>query len=599
MITRKELIQKYLEFFKKKGHAILPSASLVPENDPTVLFTTAGMHPLVPFLLGRKHPQGKRLASVQKCIRTGDIDDVGDDYHHTFFEMLGNWSLGDYFKKEAIALSFEFLTKELKIPKGKLAVSVFVGDKDAPKDLESAEIWKSLGVPFERIAFLPKENNWWGPAGTTGPCGPDSEMFYFVGKKISKRSNPETKPDEWREIWNDVFMQYNKTTEGKFEELEQKNVDTGMGVERTIAVLNGFDDDYLTDAFWPALEKIEELTGKKYKKAGKEEKRAMRIIADHLKAATFILAEKIAPGNVERGYVLRRLIRRAVRYGNLLGLKNNFCGRIADAYIEMYKEDYPELEREKEFIFQELEREESKFRQTLESGLKEFKKMVETLKKGKKSEISGKDAFLLYQSYGFPLEMTLELAKEKRLNADQKEYQKEYEKHQDLSRTATKGKFASGLADTSEKTTRLHTATHLLNEALRKVIDPSIKQKGSNITSERLRFDFNFGRRLTEEEMKKVEDFVNDKIRAGLVVKRVEMALQDALKSGAQSEFGAKYPGRVSVYTIEDPQDSRGWLSKEFCTGPHVANTKEIGKFKIVKEEGVAAGIRRIKAVVE
>jgi len=598
-ITRKELIQKYLDFFVKKGHAILPSASLVPENDPTVLFTTAGMHPLVPFLLGQKHPSGNRLVSVQKCIRTGDIDAVGDEYHHTFFEMLGNWSLGDYFKKDAIAWSFEFLTKELKIPLKKLAVSVFLGDMDAPKDMESAQIWMDLGLPLERIAFFPKENNWWGPAGKSGPCGPDTEMFYFVGKKMNKGSNPENSPDEWREIWNDVFMQYHKQEDGKFVPLKQKNVDTGMGAERTIAILNKIDDDYLTDAFLPAIQMIEKLTKKKYSTTGQEERKAMRIIADHLKAGMFILGAGVAPSNVKRGYVLRRLIRRAVRYGGVLGLKENFTRKIVEVYLETYGQDYTELISQRNFILNELEKEESKFRQTLESGLREFIKMDARLKKEKKEELPGKDAFLLYQSYGFPLEVTLELGKEKGLRVDQEGYQKEYEQHQDLSRTATKGKFASGLADTSERTTRLHTATHLLNEALRRVVDPAIRQKGSNITPERLRFDFNFGRKLTEEEIKKVEALVNDKIQAGLVVKREEMALQDALKAGAQSEFGAKYPERVSVYTVKDSKDSQGGFSKEFCTGPHVANTREIGRLKIVKEEGIAAGVRRIKAVVE
>lgn len=595
MITRKRLIENYLKFFVSKGHRVIPSSSLIPEHDPTVLFTTAGMHPLVPYILGEKHPLGRRLCSVQKCVRTGDIDEVGDEVHHTFFEMLGNWSLGDYWKKEAIEYSFEFLTKVLKIPIEKIAVSCFAGDKDAPKDTESAEIWMSLGIPKERIVFLPKENNWWGPAGKTGPCGPDTEMFYYVGKRVPKKFNPEDK--KWVEIWNDVFMQYIKDEKGNFNLAKQKNVDTGMGVERTIAILQGLDDDYLTDCFLPIINELGNLSGKNYKSIGKEEKRAMRIVADHLKAATFIIGDGVVPSNVERGYVLRRLIRRAIRYAREIGIKENFTTKVANRVIEIYREDYSELEKNKTIIFTELDKEETRFKKTLESGIREFERITKNMKKNEM--ISGKDSFLLYQSYGFPLEMTEELAKEKEMAVDRKGFEEESKKHQELSRTTSAGIFKSGLADASEKTKHLHTATHLLNEALKQVLgDRNIKQKGSNISPERLRFDFNFGRKLTEKEIKQIEDWVNDKIRKALPVIREEMSLQDALKSGAEAEFGARYPEKVSVYSIIDEENNQ-IISKEICTGPHVSNTNELGKFKIIKEESSAAGIRRIKAVLE
>ncbi len=578
--TRRELIDAYIKFFKSKQHKEIPSSSLIPENDPTVLFTTAGMHPLVPFLLGQKHPLGKRIVDVQKCIRTVDIDDVGDAFHHTFFEMLGNWSFGDYFKKQAIEYSFEFLTKILMLEKEKLAITCFAGDDDAPKDDESADAWISLGIPKERIAFLPKKDNWWGPAGETGPCGPDTEMFYWSSSKPApKKFNPDD--ESWVEIWNDVFMQYNKDAKGNFTPLKQKNVDTGMGVERTLAVLNNLDDNYLTTIFQPIIKEIESISGKPYK--GNE--RAMRIIADHLKAAVFIIADGIAPSNIEQGYVLRRLIRRAVRYGRILGIKDNFTSKIAKSIIPIYP-DYQELARNHKFIYNKLEQEENQFKLTLEKGLKKFNEIATD------KIITGKEAFLLFQSYGFPIEMTQELADEKGIKIDLEEYNDEFKRHQDLSRTATAGVFKSGLADNSEATRKLHTATHLLNEALRKVVSKDIKQKGSNITPERLRFDFNFSRKLTADELKKVQELVNQKINEGLEVKREEMPLSNALKTGAQAEFGAKYPELVSVYTI-------GNFSKEICTGPHVSNTSEIGKFKIIKEESVAAGIRRIKAVVE
>ena len=561
-MNRKQLIQKYIEFFKSKNHKEIPNASLIPKEDPTVLFTTAGMHPLVPFLLGQKHPLGKRLVGIQRCIRTGDIDEVGDETHHTFFEMLGNWSLGDYWKKEAIEYSFEFLTKILKIKKEKLEISCFKGDKDSPKDIESEKIWGSLGI--SKIKFLGKEDNWWGPAGETGPCGPDTEMFV-----------------NGVEIWNDVFMEYEKNKNGNYSEAKQKNIDTGMGVERTLAVLNGLADNYLTEVWKPIIQEIEKLSGKKYR--GNE--KAMRIIADHIKASIFIIADGIIPGNKEQEYVLRRLIRRAVRYGKELELKD-FTNQIAEIVFEIYN-DYQNLKENKIKTLEELKKEEQKFSQTLEKGLNEFNKLTKDKKK-----LNEKSSFLLYQSYGFPLEMIEEECKKNKINFSKREFENEFQKHQQLSQTASAGKFKSGLADTSEKTTKLHTATHLLNEALRKILGQEVKQRGSNITPERLRFDFSFDRKLTQEEIKKIEDLINKKISESLEVARKEMPLKKAFESGAQGEFGAKYPEKVSVYTIVD-------FSKEICTGPHVKNTKELGKFKIIKEESSSAGVRRIKGILE
>jgi len=590
--TRQQLIEAYIEFFKSKGHRHIPSASLIPENDPTVLFTTAGMHPLVPYLLGQKHPLGKRLVDVQKCIRTGDIDEVGDTIHHTFFEMLGNWSLGDYFKKEAIQMSFEFLIDVLEIPLDKFAVTVFQGDKDAPKDEESAKIWMDLGIQKDRIAFLPKSDNWWGPAGTTGPCGPDTEMFFWASKeKAPKKFDPKDK--NWVEIWNDVLMQYIKDEKGNYNTAKQQNIDTGMGVERTLAVLNGFEDNYLTSIWQPIIKEIEKISNKTYGENA-EETRAMRIIADHIKAATFILGDirGIKPANVGQGYVLRRIIRRAIRYGKQLEIKEQFTSKIAKTIPSIYP-DYQELHQNHKFIIEQLDLEETKFNETLEKGIKEFNKM------GNKKLITGKEAFLLFQSFGFPIEFTEELADEKGIKVDLEEYNKEFERHQTLSRTASAGTFKSGLADNSEQTRKLHTATHLLNEALRRTLDNGIKQKGSNINPERLRFDFNFPRKLTDEELQKTEQLVNQKIKESLEVKKEEIPLEDAFASGAHGEFGAKYPELVSVYTVIDKNEPSGYFSKEICTGPHVSNTSELGSFKIQKEESVAAGIRRIKAIVE
>jgi len=762
--NRSDLIELYIKFFKSKSHKEIPSASLIPENDPTVLFTTAGMHPLVPYLMGQKHPLGKRLVNVQKCIRTGDIDEVGDEVHHTFFEMLGNWSLGDYFKKETIEFSFEFLTSKnwLGLDVKRLAVSCFGGDKRvkelSKKDEEGAEIWRGLGISKERIAFIEggvfeSENNWWGPAGETGPCGPDTEMFYFTGEKVPAKFEPSDK--RWVEIWNDVFMQYEKkkrvilvdgmsclydkefkineklfnilesantkkilvvngfrkeaeqllknkgynvfSFDGKIKKnnenffkklleeyslnaneviyfdhdklnvesanraginsiiyedniskiekfilenigcyvsLKQKNVDTGMGVERTLAVLQDLSDNYLAGGLKEIIEKIEEISGSDY--LGREKE--MRIIADHVRAAVFILGDfrGIKPSNIGQGYVLRRLIRRAVRYGRMIGIKDEFLCELAKVVINIYGKNYEELVANRNFILIELRNEEGKFGITLEKGLKlageilsrkkklskeKFDKLMrlpnrddvlrETYRKKRKGEdysikkvgltkedidratLTGKEAFLLFQSYGFPLEMTIELLWEVNLLVDIEDFREEFEKHQKLSRTASSGQFKSGLADDSAITTRLHTATHLLNAALRVVLkNKNIAQKGSNINPERLRFDFNFDRKLTAEEISEVENLVNKWIDKGIDVGREEMSVKKAFDSGAGGEFGAKYPSIVSVYTI-------GKVSKEICTGPHVSNTSEIGKFKILKEESSSAGVRRIKAKVK
>ena len=574
-----EIRSKFLKFFENRGHKIIPSSSLVPENDPSVLFTTAGMHPLVPYLLGEKHPLGKRLAGVQKCVRTGDIDEVGDNVHLTFFEMLGNWSLGDYGKKEAISWSFEFITRELKLPIEKLAVSCFVGDEDAPRDEESAAVWLSLGIPKNRIYFLGKKDNWWGPAGKEGPCGPDTEMFYWTGKGEPESLVTGDNKSGWVEIWNNVFMQYNKTADGKFESLKQKNVDTGMGLERTVSVVND-EDIFLIDAFKPVIEKIEKLSGKRYEG---ENIKAMRIIADHLKASAFILGDEkgIAPSNNGQGYVLRRLIRRSIRYGKQLGIKS-FTGEIVEVIIKIYKNIYPELLKNKAFIFNNLLQEEVKFEKTLEHGLKEFEK--------------GIDPFILFTTFGFPIELTLELAKEKGKTIDLENFNKKMEEHQKLSQTSSAGMFKGGLANHNEKTIKLHTAHHLLLAGLQAVVDKNIKQRGSNITEERLRMDFLCDHKLTDEEKKGVEDWVNDKIKKGLNIVRREMSLVEAEKIGAEMEFGAKYPDIVSLYFIEDKNGNI--ISKEFCGGPHVSNTKELGQFKIQKEEAIAQGIRRIKAVL-
>ena len=619
MLIAKELRQKYLEFFKEKGHAIIPSASVVPENDPTVLFTTAGMHPLVPYLMGEKHPLGTRLANVQKCIRTGDIDEVGDTTHHTFFEMLGNWSLGDYFKKEALEWSWEFLTSEkwLGLDRRRLACSVFKGDKDAAFDEEAFDIWKKLGMPESKIAKLPKENNWWGPAGITGPCGPDSEMFYWVGDAEEAPNSFNDDNSKWVEIWNDVFMEFNKNIGGKYEKLSAQNVDTGMGMERVLAVMNNYDDNYKTEIFWPIIEKIEELSNKSY--SGEENKKPMRIIADHIKAAVFIIADGVTPSNVERGYVLRRLVRRAIRQGHIVGINENFTTKIAKIVQEIYEEVYPEIMVES--VFNVLEEEENKFRKTLERGIKELARQRISFNQEKKhlfihSNEQSKDfegnkllsptlggdwIFNFYQERGFPFEMVIEEIEKKIgavINIEQKEHLKSefsaaLKKPQELSRTASAGMFKGGLADTKEKTTALHTAAHLMLAGLRKVLGEHVHQKGSNINGERIRFDFSHPDKMTDEQKKAVEDFVNEAIQAAVSVTMEEMTLDEAKDTGAEGAFEHKYGEKVKVYTA-------GEYSKEICGGPHVENTSEIkGVFRIVKEESSGAGVRRIKAVVE
>ncbi len=592
-ITSTELKKMYLKFFEEKGHAIIPSASLIPENDPTVLFTTAGMHPLVPYLLGEKHPSGTRLTDVQKCVRTGDIDDVGDNTHCTFFEMMGNWSLGDYFKKEAIAWSFEFLTSKdyLNIPVERLAVTVFEGDADAPRDEESADLWAQAGMPRDRIFYLPKEHNWWGPAGITGPCGPDTEMFMDTGKeKCHEGCNPSCSCGKYIEIWNDVFMQYFKNADGTFSPLSQQNVDTGMGVERTICVLNGNNTVYDTDLFEEAKAYLEKVSGKEY--ADPQYMKSFRIILDHIRTATFMLGDTrgITPSNVDQGYVLRRLLRRAIRFAMGLGVEKGELANLSQVYVEKYKEFYEELVNAKDLIKNEINKEEERFSKTLEQGLKEFNKVATFIKS---DVIPGKTAFRLYDTFGFPVEMTEELAKEKNMTVDIEGYHEAFALHQKKSQQGSEQRFKGGLADGGEMTTNLHTATHLMHSALKKVLnDDSVNQKGSNITAERLRFDFSFSRPMTKEELQQVEDLVNKAIEAKVDIECVETTVEEAKKAGAVGLFASKYGEKVKMYTM-------GEYSKEICGGPHAKNTGDLGKFKIKKEQSSSAGVRRIKAVLE
>ncbi len=590
--TAAELRSLFLKFFQDKGHAVISSASLIPENDPTVLFTTAGMHPLVPYLLGQKHPAGNRLTDVQKCVRTGDIDDVGDFSHLTFFEMLGNWSLGDYFKKEMIPWSWEFLTSPeyLGLPKEKLAFSVFAGDADCPRDEESAQLWRDCGVAEDRIFFLPKENNWWGPAGLTGPCGPDSEMFIITDREpCGPDCSPACSCGRYLEIWNDVFMQYNKKADGTFEPLSQMNVDTGMGLERTICVLTGKKSVYETDLFENILGKIAELSGKTYGQSDAITK-AFRIVGDHMRTSTFILGDDrgVSPANAGQGYVLRRLIRRAVRYGMELGLPVGFTGEIAKVIIAQYESVYPELRRNAAFVLEQLALEENRFDKTLKQGNHEFEKIVGRLSG---TVIDGESAFHLYDTYGFPVEMTLELAKERGLSVDMPGYDACFKKHQENSQAGSEAVFKGGLADHSEQTTRLHTATHLLHQALRTVLGGEVAQKGSNITPERLRFDFSFGRKMTKEELDAVQKIVNDVIAANMPISYEEMTVPQAKAAGAIGLFESKYGEMVKVYTMGD-------FSKEICGGPHAQYTGELVSFTIQKEESSSAGVRRIKAVI-
>lgn len=585
-----ELREQYLNFFKEKGHSVISSASLIPENDPSVLFTTAGMHPLVPYLLGEKHPNGKRLTDVQKCVRTGDIDDVGDATHCTFFEMLGNWSLGDYFKKESITFSFEFLTKTLGIPLEKLAVSVFAGDEDAPRDEESAGVWHSLGIPKDKIFYLPKENNWWY-AGATGPCGPDTEIFVDTGKEAcSDECSPACDCGKYVEIWNNVFMEFYRNERGEFENLAQKNVDTGMGLERTICMLNGYKSVYETDLYADIIELLESLSGKKYGET-EEITRAMRIIADHIRTSTFILGDDIGivPSNVDQGYVLRRLIRRAYRFARLIDLDAADLVKVSEKFIDKYKSVYAELERNADRILKELSGEIERFSKTLENGLKELEKV---LKYVQGDTLNGKTAFRLYDTFGFPIEITEELAREKGFKVDLEGYEKASREHQLKSQAGAEQKFKGGLADSGEATTNLHTATHIMLACLKKLLNNNdIHQKGSNITAERLRFDFNFDRPLTDEEKTTLESMVNEVIEKKIDVICEEMTVDEARDSGATGIFDNKYGERVKVYTIGD-------VSKEICGGPHAKNTGDLGKFVIKKEQSSSAGVRRIKAVL-
>ena len=573
---------------------------MIPENDPSVLFTTAGMHPLVPYLLGEKHPAGTRLTDYQKCIRTGDIDEVGDPSHLTCFEMLGNWSLGDYFKKESIAFSYEFLTspKWLGLDPKKISVTVFAGDENAPRDEDAANIWKENGMPEDKIAYLPASDNWWA-AGPTGPCGPDTEIFYWVGEGLPpKGSNKGTDPENWMEIWNNVFMQFNRKDEKTLEPLPKQNVDTGMGLERTNCILQGKTSVYLTEVFQPIINKIEELSSYKYG-SDEEKDKSVRIIADHSRAATFILGDQrgVTPSNLGAGYVLRRLIRRAVRHGMKLGIDKSFLPQIADAVVANFKNAYPELEQNKDKIFKELAAEEDRFRLTLKNGEAEFQKMLPNLMKNPKKEISGKVAFRLYDTFGYPLELTQELGAEHGFTVDVEGFKEAERKHQEASKSLDAGKAKGGLAEQSEITTKYHTATHLLQQALVDVLGDQVAQKGSNINNERMRFDFTFERPMTPEEIKKVEDIVNQKIKEDLPVTMEILPLEKAKEEGARALFTNKYGEDVKVYTIgRDPKTD--WFSKEVCGGPHVQHTAQIGDFKITKEQSSSAGVRRIRAVI-
>ena len=651
-ITSAQLREMFQAFMESKGHKRIQSASIIPENDPTVLFTTAGMHPLVPYLMGTPHPAGTRLTDVQKCIRTGDIEEVGDPSHLTFFEMLGNWSLGDYFKKEAISWSWEFLTSPdyLGLDKDKLAFSVFAGDEDCPRDEEAHDIWRSMGVAEDHIFYLPKENNWWGPAGQTGPCGPDTEMFIIRDKApCGPNCSPACSCGRYLEIWNDVFMQYNKQKDGTFIPLEKKNVDTGMGLECTICVLTGKKTVYETDAFSGIIAKIAELSGKEYG-ADEETTRAFRVVADHLRTSTFILGDDrgVSPSNTDQGYILRRLIRRAVRYGMSLGMQDGFTAEIAQVIINQYKEVYPELDRNAAFVTEQLKLEEGRFARTLRQGEKEFEKVynntvntkalldsiltaedkvakAQELAQTKKlrpspdmmpiieaanaadeaalvaavetrmaslNVLDGRSAFKLYDTYGFPIEMTIELASEKGLIVDEADFAERFKQHQEKSHQGAEQKFKGGLADHSEQTAKLHTATHLLHAALRKVLGDEVAQKGSNITAERLRFDFSFGRKMTAEEIAEVERLVNVAIEAKAPVVCEEMTVPEAKEKGAIGLFESKYGEKVRTYKM-------GEFSFEICGGPHAENTGDLGSFKIQKEESSSAGVRRIKAVIK
>ena len=585
-----DLKETYLKFFESKGHKIIPSAPIIPENDPTCLFNTAGMQPLVPYLKGEPHPEGKRLTDVQKCFRTNDLDSIGDTTHHTFFEMLGNWSLGDYFKKESISWSFEFLTKNLEIPAEKLAVTVFKGNDIVPADTESAEIWEGLGIKKDKIAFLSEEHNWWPNMELLGPCGPDTEIFYWRSEEpVPEKFDEED--ENWVEIWNNVFMQYNHEQDGTFTPLKNKNVDTGLGVERVTAILEGLTDNYKSSVWREIIQKIEEISGLSYD--NEEYTRSMRIIADHIRAIVIIAGDDagIKPSNTDQGYILRRLIRRTIRYAKKLNIDINsdWEQQLAELIINKYSKYYGELERNKNDILETLKNEKIKFNRTLEHGLKEFEKVVRNIE----GDTINKDiAFRLYDTFGFPIELTEELAGELGLKVDTEGFKQKFAEHQEKSRQGSTGKFKGGLASTGEMETKYHTATHLLNAALKKVLGPHVHQKGSNITAERMRFDFSHPAKMTDEEKKQAEDLVNEYIKMAIPVEKLEMKKEDALKMGAEAMFIDKYGDIVSVYKIGD-------VSLELCGGPHVKNTSELGHFKIKKEEASSAGVRRIKAILE
>jgi alanyl-tRNA synthetase len=590
MMRIDELRKIYLKFFKEKGHSVIASSSLYPEDDPTVLFTSAGMHPLVPYLLGQTHPEGKRLANVQKCVRTTDIDDVGDTTHLTFFEMLGNWSLGDYWKKEAITWSYEFLTskKWLGFNPDTLSVTVFSGDDDSPRDDEAAEAWRSVGIPDERIYFLGKEDNWW-IAGSTGPCGPCTEMFIEVDE--IPKCGPDCKPGcncgHFVEVWNDVMMQYNKLADGTYEPLKQQSIDTGMGVERTAAMLQGVPTVFDTEAFIPLVDRVKDLSPKD--EFTEDDERLIRIIVDHVRSAVMMMADdrKIGPSNVEQGYIVRRLLRKAIHSADRLGIGQGFMGSLAEIVIDMFKDLYGEVERNKEFIMNSLAAEDAKFRKTLSKAIRRFDKIYQDTE-----TITGGNAFLLFTSFGLPLEMTRDLAEERGIKIDMDEFTKQFEEHREISRTATQGKFKGGLAEHSEMIVKLHTTTHLLQKALRMVLGDEVTQNGSNITEERLRFDFTFSRKLTPEEVEEVEKLVNDIIGQDLEVVQQFLPYDEAIKKGALAFFKENYGETVSVYSVGD-------FSMELCGGPHVERTGSLGIFKIGKQKKIGAGIVRIRATVE
>jgi alanyl-tRNA synthetase len=591
-----QLRQSFLSFFAERGHTIIPSAPLVPENDPTALFISAGMQPLVPYLLGESHPAGRRLTNVQKCLRTDDIEEVGDISHNTFFEMLGFWSLGDYWKQDSQRWTLEWFTQVLGLDQERISVTVFAGDNDAPRDDEAARIWLQLGIPQERIYYLPKKDNWWGPAGTTGPCGPDSELFYDTGlPKHGPDCRPGCSCGKYIEIGNNVFMQYNKTAQGTFEPLKQRNIDVGLGLERTLCVVLGTEDVYSTDLFIPIVQRIHELRtrqGRKVQIEPEQEQRLVRIIADHLRAVTFLIADGVTPSNVEQGYICRRLIRRAVRCGHELGISGAFTAEVAQAVIERYGSIYPELDHHRTSIASELTREEERFGRTLARGLREFEKVEQGLRKQGQAVVPGEVVFRLFDTFGFPPTLTAELAQERGLTADLEGFDTLFKQHQERSRQANTEKFKGGLSDHSERTTQLHTATHLLQQALRDVLGTHVHQMGSNITPQRLRFDFSHPTKLTSGEIKRVEDIVNRQIQRDLPVTMEVMPLQQALDQGALAFFGERYGDLVKVYKIGD-------YSMEVCGGPHVQHTGAMGHFRILKAENIGQGVQRVRAVLE